>query len=106
MVTRNKTASPYALGKQIKAQFSDGKWHSFETIVTKTGARAKKVWSVLDYMRRWGTYKIKCERKKVGAEHHFRLSPRDKQISVEEDGQVLAEATVSAQCESTGRCPG
>ena len=84
MVTRNKTASPYALGKQIKAQFSDGKWHSFETIVTKTGARAKKVWSVLDYMRRWGTYKIKCERKKVGAEHHFRLSPRDKQISVEE----------------------
>jgi hypothetical protein len=79
-----KPASPYALGKQIKAQFSDGKWHSFETIVTKTGARAKKVWSVLDYMRRWGTYKIKCERKKVGAEYHFRLSPRDKQISVEE----------------------
>jgi hypothetical protein len=72
------------LGKQIKAQFSDGKWHSFETIVTKTGVRAKKVWSVLDYMRRWGTYKTKCERKKVGTEYHFRLSPKDKQISVQE----------------------
>src|SRR5262245_26362761 len=72
------------LGKQIKAQFGDGKWHSFETIVIKTGARAKKVWGVLDRMSRWGTYKTKCERKKVGAEHHFRLSAKDKQISVHE----------------------
>ena len=30
------------LGKQIKMQFGDGKWHSFETILTKTGTRAKK----------------------------------------------------------------
>ena len=35
-------------------------------------------------MMRWGTYKTKCERKKVGKEYHFRLSPRDKQISVHE----------------------
>ena len=73
MVTRNKPASRLALGKQIKAQFSDGKWHSFETIVTKTGARAKKVRSVLYHMSRYGTHKTKCERKKVGTEYHFRL---------------------------------
>ena len=84
MVTRNKPASRLALGKQIKAQFSDGKWHSFETIVTKTGARAKKVRSVLYHMSRYGTHKTKCERKKVGTEYHFRVSPKDKQISVQE----------------------
>ena len=72
------------LGKQIKAQFSDGKWHSFETIVTKTGGRAKEVWGTLDHMWRSGTYKTKCERKKVGTEYHFRLSPEEKQISVHE----------------------
>jgi hypothetical protein len=79
-----KPTSRLILGKQIKAQFGDGKWHSFETVVTKTGARAKKVWGTLDRMWRWGTYKTKCERKKVGTEYHFRLSPGDKQISVEE----------------------
>jgi hypothetical protein len=73
-----------SLGKQIKAEFCDGKWHRFETIVSRTGAPAKDVWSTLDYMRRRGTYKIKCERKKVGTEHHFRLSPKDQQISVHE----------------------
>jgi hypothetical protein len=72
------------LGRQIKAQFGDGKWHSFETIVTKTGGRAKKVWGILDRMWRWETYGTKCERKKVGTEYHFRLSPKDKQISVPE----------------------
>lgn len=84
MAAKVKAASRFALGKQINAQFGDGKWHSFETIVAKTGARAKKVSGTLDRMWRWGTYKTKCERKKVGAEYHFRLSPRDKQISVEE----------------------
>jgi len=79
-----KPASRLVLGKQIKAQFGDGKWHSFETIVTKTGARAKRVWSTLDLMCRWGTYKTKCERKKIGMDYHFRLSPKDKQISVHE----------------------
>ena len=73
-----------ALGEQIKAHCGDGKWHSFETIVTKTGGRAKKVWGTLDRMLRWGTYKTKCERKKVGTEYHFRLSPKDKHISVQE----------------------
>jgi hypothetical protein len=72
------------LGKQIKAQFGDGKWHSFETILHRTGAPVKKVRSTLDLMRRWGTYKTKCERKKVGTEYSFRLSPKDKQISVQE----------------------
>src|SRR6516225_5982732 len=81
---RNKPAYRLALGKQIKAQFSDGKWHPFETIVTKTGGRAKKVWGTLDHMWRYGTHKTKCERKKVGTEYHFRLSPKDKQISVHE----------------------
>jgi hypothetical protein len=41
-----KPASRLALGKQIKAQFGDGTGHSFETIVTKTGARAKKVYDL------------------------------------------------------------
>ena len=72
------------LGKQIKAQFVDGKWRALEAIVTATGAPAKNVWSTLDRMRRWGTYKTKCERKKVGTEYHFRLSPEEKQVSVPE----------------------
>jgi hypothetical protein len=72
------------LGKRIKAQFGDGKWHPFETIVSRTGAPTKSVWSTLDHMWRGGTYKTKCDRKKVGKEYHFRLSPRDKQISVHE----------------------
>jgi hypothetical protein len=84
VATKVKPAPRLMLGKQIKAQFSDGKWHSFETIVTETGARAKKVRGTLDRMSRWGTYKTKCERKKVGTEYHFRLSPKDKQISVQE----------------------
>jgi hypothetical protein len=79
-----KPASRLALGEQIKAQFGDGKWHSFETIVTKTKAPVKKAWTTLDHMWRSGTYKTKCERKKVGTEYHFRLSPKDKQISVHE----------------------
>ena len=84
MTRESKRASRLRLGKQIKAQFSDGKWHSFETIVTTTGAPAKNVWSTLDHMWRSGTYKTKCERKKVGTEYRFRLSPKDKQISVHE----------------------
>ena len=84
VATKVKPAYRLALGKQIKAQFSDGKWHPFETIVTKTGGRAKKVWGTLDHMWRYGTHKTKCERKKVGTEYHFRLSPKDKQISVQE----------------------
>ena len=84
LTRKRKQPSRLWLGKQIKAQFGDGKWHSFETIVAATGAPAKNVWSTLDRMRRWGTYKTKCERKKVGKEYHFRLSPRDKQISVHE----------------------
>jgi hypothetical protein len=81
---RRKWPSRLGLGKQIKAQFADGTWHSFEAIVTATGAPAKDVWSTLDRMWRWGTYKTKCERKKVGTEYHFRLSPEEKQISVHE----------------------
>ena len=72
------------LGKQIKTRFSDGKWHAFETIVSRTREPAKNVWSTLDLMRRWGTYKTKCERKKVGTEYHFRLSPKEKQVSIHE----------------------
>ena len=78
------TRQSRSLGKQIKAQFCDGKWHRFETIVSRTGAPANNVWSTLDRMWRWGTYKTKCERKKVGTEHHYRLSPEEKQISVHE----------------------
>jgi hypothetical protein len=82
--TRSKRPSRLGLGKLIKAEFSDGKWHSFEAIVIATRGPAKKVWSTLDHMWREGTYKTKCDRKKVGKEYHFRLSPRDKQISVPE----------------------
>jgi hypothetical protein len=72
------------LGEPIKAQFGDGKWHSFKAIAAATRAPAEDVWQTLDRMFRWGTYKTKCERKKVGTEYHFRLSARDKQISVHE----------------------
>ena len=72
------------VGELVRAQFCDGKWHRFETIVAATGAPEDHVQSILDRMRRWGTYKSKCDRKKVGNEYHFRLSPRDKQISVHE----------------------
>ena len=81
---KRRRPSRLDLGKLIKAQFSDGKWRSLKTIVTSTGAPEKKVRSTLDLMRRWGTYKTKCERKKVGKEYQFRLSPRDKQVSVHE----------------------
>src|SRR5215510_9096718 len=84
MAAKRKRPSHVGLGKQIKAQFCDGKWHAFETIVSRNGAPAKNVWSALERMWRWGTYKTKCERKKVGTEHHFRLSPKEKQISVHE----------------------
>ncbi len=82
--SKKMPASSRGVGKLIKAQFSDGKWHSFESIVTATRAPPKNVWSTLDLMWRWGTYKTKCERKKVGTEYHFRLSPEEKQISVHE----------------------
>jgi hypothetical protein len=84
LIRSRKRPSRLGLGTLIKAQFSDGKWHAFETIVSRTGTPAKNVWSTLDLMWRWGTYKTKCERKKVGTEYHFRLSPEDKQISVHE----------------------
>jgi hypothetical protein len=84
LTRKRKQPTRLDLGKLIRAQFSDGKWHSFETIITTTGAPAKNVWSTLDLMKRWGTYKTKCERKKVGTEYRFRLSPADKQISVQE----------------------
>jgi hypothetical protein len=84
MATSKRPASRLGLGKLIKAQFGDGKWHTFEAIVIATGAPAKHVWSTLDKMWRWGTFKTNCERKKVGTEYHFRLSPEEKQISVHE----------------------
>jgi hypothetical protein len=82
--TRNKPVARLNLGKQIKAQFCDGQWHSFKKIVGTTEAPTKNVWSTLDLMWRWGTYKTTCERKKVGTEYHFRLSPKAKQISIPE----------------------
>ena len=84
LTRKRKRPSRLDLGKRIKAQFGDGKWHLFETIVITTEAPVKNVWSTLDHMWRSGTYKTKCDRKKVGKEYHFRLSPRDKQISVHE----------------------
>jgi hypothetical protein len=84
MPTAKNKPTSRLLGKRIKAQFCDGKWHPFEMIVTRSGAPAKNVWSTLDHMWRHGTYKTKCERKKVGTEYHFRLSPEEKQISVHE----------------------
>jgi hypothetical protein len=84
LALKRKRPSRLDLGKLIKAQFSDGKWHSLETIVIMAGGPVKNVSSTLDRMSRWGTYKTKCERKKVGTEYHFRLSPADKQISVHE----------------------
>jgi hypothetical protein len=84
LTPKRKQPSRVRLGKLIKPQFSDGKWHSFETIVATIGAPAKNVWSTLDHMWRSGTYKTKCERKKVGKEYHFRLSPAYTQISVHE----------------------
>jgi hypothetical protein len=81
---KRKSPSRVGLGKVIKEQFSDGKWHSFDTIVAMTQAPVGNVWSTLDLMWRWGTYKTKCERKKVGTKYHFRLSSADKQISVHE----------------------
>ena len=81
---KRKPPSHVGLGNLIKEQFSDGKWHSFETIAGAIGTPAANVLSALDRMRRWGTYKTKCERKKVGTEYHFRLSPADQQISVHE----------------------
>ena len=72
MTRESKRASRLWLGKQIKAQFTDGKWHAFETIVTRTGAPAKNVWSTLDAMWRWGNYKTKCERNRRKAEVIFR----------------------------------
>src|SRR5689334_15412493 len=84
ITAKRKRPSWVGLGKLIKARFGDGKWHPFETIVTSTGAPTKNVRSTLDLMQRWGTYKTKCERKKVGTQYHFRLSPKEKQISVYE----------------------
>jgi hypothetical protein len=84
LTRKRKQPSRMGLGKLIKAQFSDGKWHSFETIVTTTEAPAKNVWSTLDHMWRSGTHKTKCERKKVGTQYHFRLSPEEMQVSVQE----------------------
>ena len=34
MAAKVKPASRLGLGKQIKAEFGDGKWHAFETIVS------------------------------------------------------------------------
>jgi hypothetical protein len=84
LTRKRNRPSGVGLGKLVRAQFGDGKWHRFETIVAATGAPEKNVRSTLDLMRRWGTYKTKCDRKKVGKEYHFRLSPRDNQISVHE----------------------
>ena len=84
MTRESKRGSRLWLGKQIKAQFSDGKWHPFKAIVAATKAPGEDVWSIVDRMFRWGTYKTKCERKKVGTEYHFRLSPKEKQVSIHE----------------------
>ena len=84
LTLKRKPPLSVGLGKPILAQFGDGKWHRLATIVAATGAPEDHVESILDRMRRWGTYKSKCDRKKVGNEYHFRLSPRDKQISVHE----------------------
>src|SRR5262245_60149725 len=78
MVTRKKAAARQ-LGKQIKAQFCDGKWHSVETIAAATGARMQNVRTILTGMWLYAYHKTKADRKKVGPEYHFRLSPKDKQ---------------------------
>jgi hypothetical protein len=68
LISNRRRPSRMGLGKLIKAQFSDGKCHSFDTIVAMTQAPVGNVWSTLDLMWRWGTYKTKCERKKVGTQ--------------------------------------
>jgi hypothetical protein len=98
LIRKRKRPSRLDLGRRIKAQFGDGKWHAFEAIVTSTGAPAKNVRSTLDLMQRWGTYKTKCERKKVGTQYHFRLSPKEMQIStyelIEKLGPIVKELKI------------
>jgi hypothetical protein len=109
-LTRNrKQPSRLDLGNLIKAKFSDGKWHSLETIVVMTRAPVKNVSSTLDRMWRWGTYKTKCERKKVGTQYHFRLSPADKQISahelIEKLTPILKELEVQGRANAATMSP-
>lgn len=73
------------LAPLIRATFSDGQWRSIQEVATETKASEADVERTLEGIKKHAELpKVKCERKKVGREFHYRLFPMDKTVSLKE----------------------
>jgi hypothetical protein len=73
------------IGKELVAEFGDGKWHSANAIADRLHVDIELVEDTLLTMRTGkGTYGAMAERKKVGKGYHHRIFKRDKTISSSE----------------------
>ena len=70
-----------SIGKALKEQFADGKWHRLSNIAHKLDHDEGRVRRTLDDMLKNQTYGCKGEKKKVGQHLEYRIFAMDKTIS-------------------------
>jgi transcriptional regulator with XRE-family HTH domain len=73
------------LAPLIRATLSDGHWRSIQEVAREAKASEADVERTLEGIKKHAELpKVKCERKKVGREFHYRLFPLDKTVSLKE----------------------
>jgi predicted ArsR family transcriptional regulator len=71
----------FSIGKELKEQFADGKWHRLSNIAHKLDHDEDRARRTLDGMLKNQTYGCKVEKKKVGQHVEYRIFSLDKTIS-------------------------
>ena len=73
-----------SIGKALREQFADGKWHRLSKIAHKINRDEDRVRRALNRMLRNQTHGCKAEKKKVGQHFEYRLFRLDKTVSSSE----------------------
>jgi hypothetical protein len=73
-----------SIGKALKEEFADGKWHRLPNIAHKIDRDEDRVRRALNRMLKNQTHGCKAERKKVGQHIEYRIFRLDKTVSSSE----------------------
>jgi hypothetical protein len=86
----SRRALPKGVGRKIREQFADGKWHSHEEIIEGIGGDAEGIKRVLQHIATHDiSYGMHSERKQVGSSFHERFFKQEKAVSIDELAEKL-----------------
>src|SRR5262245_35316183 len=79
-----KVPISHRVGRSIVENCRAGQWHSATVMAEKAGVTEDDVHRVMNMMCKYTTHGARAEKKKLGAEYHYRIFKQDKTVSVEE----------------------